>query len=67
MTDTSKIYLYQGTGTGADQDYETGYLYYYINGAWQKGASYGSDIIDNELNDSSIHPVQNKVLTSLIG
>ena len=70
MTQQSKIYLYQGPNVTIEDQapYETGYLYYYVNGSWQQGAFYGNNItVDSVLSDSSINPVQNKILSELIG
>ena len=70
MTQTSKIYLYQGPTIAEENQplYETGYLYYNVNGEWQQGAFYGNNVtVDAILSDSSINPVQNKVLSELIG
>ena len=70
MTQQSKIYLYQGPNVTIEDQapYETGYLYYYVNGSWQQGAFYGNNVtVDSVLSDSSINPVQNKVLSELIG
>lgn len=69
ITDKSKIYLYQGPTTVTEDQVslEPSYLYYFINNELHQGAFYGNNITaDSTLDDTSINPVQNRILTQLI-
>ena len=64
MSDTGKVYLYEGTETG----YDAGYLYYYSDaaGAWLRGAQYGASVVDTSLDADSENPVQNKAVAAAV-
>ena len=62
MTDTSAAYLY----TGSEIGYTAGDWYYYNGSAWVSGGTYGAAALDNELSESSMNAVQNRVITRAI-
>ena len=62
MTDTTKVYVYTGTEAG----YTAGHWYYWNGSAWADGGVYNAVAVDDELSDSSVNAVQNKVITAAL-
>ena len=48
MTDTSKVYVYVGSGTGADDGMVNGNWYYYDGSAWVSGGVYNATAIETD-------------------
>ena len=65
MTDTSKIYVYTGSGEG----YINGNWYYYNGTSWESGGVYNSQAIgDFSINSNTVNSIMiNKVVTTKFG
>lgn len=65
MTDRQRVYVY----TGSEADMTNGDWYYWDGTQWSSGGVYNSEAItvDDELDENSINPVQNKVVTEAVG
>ena len=65
MTDHQRVYVY----TGSEADMTNGDWYYWDGDSWESGGVYNAEAItvDDELDENSINPVQNKVVTEAVG
>lgn len=62
MTDQTAVYLYSGSESG----YTAGNFYFWNGSAWVSGGTYGNPTVDAALSDSSVNPVQNKVVSAAV-
>lgn len=62
MTDQTAVYLYSGSESG----YTAGNFYFWNGSAWVSGGTYGNPTVDAAFSDSSVNPVQNKVVSAAV-